>query len=252
VGIGIGCKGIIEPKTTRVEVLPGTLHYLEGHLLFDLVAPTVPANVAVAADNDARVFLAGERAWGAARDHKNVLLLTLGTGVGGAILVDGRVLTGAAGVAGHLGHLTVVPDGEPCICGNRGCLETVFSARAIEAQAFALKHRGVASRLTEVDHLIPSCAEVFKLAEEGDEIARRVVSRATETLAGAIAGLLHLFDPEIVIIGGQIAEAGDALFVPLGRGVARRTRLLLRRDVPVVPSRLEDPSGVIGAAAHKR
>jgi len=140
--LGIGCKGIINPETSRVDALPGTLHYLEGHLLSEILAPALPARTMIVADNDARVALAGEIAWGTARTYRNALMLTLGTGVGGAVLVDGRILRGSTGAAGHIGHLTIDPDGVLCICGNRGCLETVFSARAIESEAFSAMHRG--------------------------------------------------------------------------------------------------------------
>src|SRR5690348_11336727 len=113
---GVGCKGIINPETTRVETLPGTLHYLEGQLLAEMIAPALPSKTPVAADNDARVALAGEIAWGAARECRNAVMLTLGTGVGGGILADGRVIRGVTGAAGHIGHLTMDPDGPLCIC----------------------------------------------------------------------------------------------------------------------------------------
>jgi glucokinase len=243
-GVGIGCKGIINPATTRVEVLPGTLAYLEGAVLRDLV----PAGMRVAADNDARVAMAGELMWGAAKGRANALMLTLGTGVGGAIVADGRLLRGATGVAGHIGHLTVDPDGPVCICGNHGCLETFFSARAIESEAFAVVHRGCASRLAGN----PTCADVFRAAAEGDAIARGIIGRATRALGAALAGLLHILDPEVVIVGGQISEAGEALFEALKQEVRWRTRRLLRREVPIVPPRVADPSGIIGAAALVR
>lgn len=245
---GIGCKGIIDPKTTRVDVLPGTLHYLEGHSLAALACSRVPG-LTIAADNDARIAMAGELRWGAARGHDNAILLTLGTGVGGGIVVDGKILRGATGVAGHVGHYTINTDGPICICGNRGCLETYFSARAIESEAFAAVHRGVASSLLNLSKQPPSCADVFTAAIEGDAIAGRIVARATAVLSSAIAGLVLTFDPELIILGGQISAAGDFLFSPVREDVAARTRLLLRREVPIVPSQLEDPSGVIGAAA---
>jgi glucokinase len=249
-GLGAGCKGIIDTATTRVDTLPGPLHYLEGLRLSDLLAAALPPGVPVAADNDARVALAGERRWGAARGIDNALMLTLGTGVGGAILSGGRILRGENGVAGHLGHLTVDPDGEPCICGNRGCLETVFSARAIESRAHAVAHRGVASRITERSRAGPlSCDAVFDLAAEQDPLALEIVHRATHVLAGAIAGLAFTLDPAVIILGGQIARTGDLVFKPLREEIWRRTRGLLRRDIPVIPSALADPSGVLGAAA---
>jgi glucokinase len=246
---GIGCKGIINPQTSRVEVLPGTLHFLEGRLLSEIVAPSLAANCTLSADNDARVALAGEVAWGAAQQRRNVVMLTLGTGVGGGVLSDGRILRGATGAAGHLGHLTVDADGVLCICGNRGCLETVFSARAIESQAFAAVHRGVDSRLLSSSAKPPSCAEVFGLARIGDTVSADIVRKATHVLASAIAGLAFVFDPEIVVLGGQISEASDLLLEPLRTEVGGRTRSFLRRQIPIVRSALVDPSGVIGAAA---
>ena len=108
-GVGVGCKGIINPDSTMVETLPGALHFLQGLRLSDVVG--LPLEVPVFADNDARVALAGEVVWGAARGHEHALMLTLGMGVGGAALVDGRVLRGHSGVAGHLGHITVDPEG---------------------------------------------------------------------------------------------------------------------------------------------
>jgi glucokinase len=247
--VGIGCKGIINPENTRVEVLPGTLHYLEGQLLSEIVAPALPAGVPIAADNDARVALAGEVAWGAARKCRNVVMLTLGTGVGGGVVADGRVLRGATGAAGHIGHLTVDPFGVLCICGNRGCLETVFSARTIESEAFAAIHRGTESRLLAHGDKLPSCAEVFELARQGDAVASDIIRKATVVLGGAIAGLAFVFDPELIILGGQISEAGDVLLGPLRAEVRWRTQGLLRREIPIVRSALVDPSGVLGAAA---
>lgn len=247
--VGIGCKGIINPETTRVEVLPGTLHYLEGQLLSAIVARALPPEVPIAADNDARVALAGEVAWGAARQYRNVVMLTLGTGVGGGVLADGRVLRGATGAAGHIGHLTVDPFGVLCICGNRGCLETVFSARSIESEAFAAIHRGTESRLLASGDSRPSCAAVFDLARQGDAIASDIIRKATAVLGAAIAGLAFVFDPERVILGGQMSEAGDVLLGPLRAEVRWRTEGFLRREIPIVRSTLVDPSGVIGAAA---
>lgn len=251
-GVGIGCKGIIHPLTTRVEVLPGPLSFLEGHRLGELIGAAIPLGTPVVGDNDARAAMAGELAWGAAKGRSDVLMFTLGTGVGGGIVAGGRLLKGATGVAGHLGHVTVDPDGPPCICGNNGCLETYFSARAIEAEAFSVAHRGCESRLAALVRQGPAaltCRSVFELASEGDELARRIVDRATRALGAALAGLLLVFDPELVIIGGQVSEAGEFLFAALREEVARRTRRMLRREVPMVAPQVATQAGVIGAAA---
>jgi glucokinase len=248
-GVGVGCKGLIDPDTTRIESLRGPLHFLQGLRIVDIVG--LPLEVPVFADNDARVALAGEMVWGAARGRENVLMLTLGNGVGGAALVDGRLLRGHSGVAGHMGHLTLDPHGAICSCGNRGCLETVFSARAIEADARAAVHRGCDSVLTRLFREQPqlaTCRTVFQAASEGDAVAIAIVSPAIYKLGAALAGLLHIFDPEIVILGGHVADAGTDLLVPLQDEVWNRSRGLLGRDVPIVEQQVADKSGIIGAA----
>jgi len=248
-GVGVGCQGIINPDSTMVETLPGPLHFLEGLRLADLVG--LPLDVPVFADNDARVALAGEAVWGAAKGHADVVMLILGTGVGGAVLAGGQLLRGHTGVAGHLGHVTIDPDGPLCACGNRGCLETVFSAAAIEGEAWAAVHRGYASSLTRLFREQPqlaTCRTIFQAASEGDALASDIVSAAIHRLGAAIAGLLHVFDPELVIIGGKMADAGEDLLVPLREEVWSRSRRLLGRDVPLVEQRVADKSGIVGAA----
>jgi glucokinase len=238
-GVGIGCKGIINPSSTLVESLPGTLHFLEGHKLSSFLPP----RLRVEADNDARVAMAGELQWGAAKGRSNALMLTLGTGVGGAVLAEGRLLRGASGIAGHVGHLTVDADGPPCICGNRGCLETYFSAPAIEAAAQASVRRGVATTLKDNS----TCQQIFAAAAAGDMVAKIVITEAIKKLGGAIAGLIHLLDPEVIILGGQITEAGAQLLKPLRAEFGWRTKTLLRRSVPVLLPKVT--SGLAGAAA---
>jgi len=248
-GVGIGCKGIINPDSTEIETLPGALHFLEGLRLSDLVG--LPLDVPVFADNAARVALAAELVWGAARGRQDVMMLTLGAGVGGAVLSGGRLLRGHSGVAGHLGHITVEPAGRLCSCGNRGCLETVFSARAIEGEAWSAVHRGCSSTLTRLFRDQPqlaSCRTVFQAASEGDGVARAIVGTAIAKLAAAVAGLLHVFDPEIVILGGQVADAGADLLQPLEQEVWDRSRGLLGREVPLVAQEVADKTGIVGAA----
>ena len=245
-GIGVGCKGIIDTATSRVTSLPGDLHFLEGRLLTDVIdAGSLP----VYADNDARTALIAEVLWGAARGKRNVVLLTLGTGVGGAVLVDGAILRGASGAAGHLGHVTLDLHGGLCICGNFGCVETRFSSRAIESDYQAHLHRAAPTRLSLGNAGEPPSTEaIFRAAAEGDESARCVLDRAFEYLAAAVVSFLHIFDPEVLILGGNIAEAGPQLLAPIRDEVARRTRILLGREVPIVFQSLVGYGGVAGAA----
>jgi glucokinase len=248
-GAGVGCKGIIDPESTRIEALPGAMHFLQGQRIAELVG--LPADVPVLADNDARAALSGEMVWGAARGHDNVLMLTLGNGIGGAAVSNGRLLRGHSGIAGQMGHITVDPEGAICACGNRGCLETVFSARAIEAEAWGAVHRGCDSVLTRLFREQPqlaTCRTVFQAASEEDAVACAIISRAILKLGAALAGLLHLLDPEVVILGGSVADAGDDLLVPLREEVWKRSRGLLGREVPIVEQQVPDRSGIVGAA----
>lgn len=247
-GVGVGCKGIINYETTRIEVLPGLLRPLQGELLSDLI----PLKLPVRADNDAKVAMVGEMVWGAARGRQDAIMLTLGTGVGGAIVANGKLLRGAGGVAGHLGHTSVMTDGPMCICGNHGCIEALFSADAIEAEAYRVVHSGCVSVLTDNFRDNPervSCKDVFDAAAGGDTVATTIRDRSIRHLGAAIAGLLHVLDPEIVILGGQIVEAGEALFGPLRREVHWRSEGLLRRKVPITEQQVKDRSGITGGAA---
>jgi len=244
--VGIGCKGVVDHKTTVLVRSPGDLKHIEGNVLRDLLGPAV-ANLPVYADNDARIALIAEWIWGAAKGCENVLMITLGTGVGGGLLMEGKIMRGAHGVAGHVGHMTIDPYGPVCICGNYGCLETVFSARSIEAEAFSAAHRRVNSVLTDRGESW-ECADVFKAAAESDEAAKWIIDRATFHLSAAVASLVHLVDPELIVLGGQIAEAGPQLLDPLRYELSRRTRFIVGRDVPIVSPRVPSHTGVIGAA----
>jgi glucokinase len=245
-GIGIGCKGIIDANSTRVKSSPGDLYFLEGQLLSEVIGA---GDLPVCAENDARVALIGEVLWGAARGRRNVVMLTLGTGVGGAVLVDGAILHGANGAAGHLGHTTIDPQGGLCICGNYGCLETHFSSRAIESDYWAHIHRAAPAKLSmSSTGEVPNPEAIFRAAAEGDECARYVVDRALEYLGAAIVSFLHTFDPELFILGGNIVAAGPRLIAPIQDKIAHRTRILLGREVPIVFQEIVGYGGVAGAA----
>lgn len=245
-GIGVGCKGVIDTATSRVNSLPGDLHFLEGKLLADVIGAD---DSPVYADNDARTALIAEVLWGSARGKRNVVLLTLGTGVGGAALVDGVILRGASGAAGHLGHMTIDLHGGLCICGNYGCVETRFSSRAIESDYLAHLHRAAPATLSfDSAGQPPSTESIFHVAAGGDESARYVLNRALEYLAAAVVSFLHVFDPEMLILGGNIAEAGSQLLDPIRAKVAQRTRILLGREIPIVFQSAVGYGGVAGAA----
>jgi glucokinase len=245
-GIGVGCKGIIDAGSTRVKSLPGDLHFLEGEFLNEVIDA---GDFPVCAENDARAALIGEVLWGAARGRRNVVMLTLGTGIGGAVLADGVLLRGANDAAAHLGHMTIDPRGGLCICGNYGCLETYFSSRAIESEYSAHVHRAVPAQLSIANGgELPNPEAIFRAAADGDECARYVVDRALEYLGAAVVSFLHTFDPEIFVLGGNMVAAGSQLIAPIQEKIARRTRILLGREVPIVFQKMVGLGGVAGAA----
>jgi glucokinase len=245
-GIGVGCKGIIDANSTCVKSSPGDLCFLEGRLLSEVIGA---GSLPVCAENDARVALIAEVLWGSARGRRNVVMLTLGTGVGGAVLVDGVILHGANGAAGHLGHTTIDTRGGLCICGNYGCLETHFSSRAIESDYWAHIHRAAPAKLSiNQSGEVPNPEAIFRAAANGDECARFVVERALEYLGAALVSFLHTFDPEVFILGGNIVAAGPQLIAPIREKIARRTLILLGREVPIVFQKVVGYGGVAGAA----
>ena len=226
--------------------LPGNLHFLEGCVLREVVEME---GLPVCADNDARAALVAEVLWGSARGRRNVVLLTLGTGVGGAALVNGMLVRGVSGAACHFGHMTIDAHGGLCICGNHGCLETRFSSRAIESDYAAHIHRALPTLLKpDADGRVPNTEAIFRAASDGDPSARRVLDLALEALTVSVVSLLHIFDPELLILGGNIAAAGTQLLGPLQDEVDRRTRGLLQRKVPIVLQSAVGYGGVAGAA----
>jgi glucokinase len=245
-GIGIGCKGIIDAASSRVKSSPGDLNFLEGQLLSEVIGA---GDLTVCAENDARTALVAEVLWGAARGRRNVVMLTLGTGVGGAVLVDGAILRGTGGSAGHIGHVIVDPRGGLCICGNFGCLETHFSSRAIESGYWAHLHRAAPAKLSlDSTGQPPDTEAIFRAAAVGDQSAHCVLDRAFEYLGAAMVSFMHTFDPEIFILGGNIAAAGPQLLAPIQDRIAGRTRVLLGREVPIVFQKVVGYGGVAGAA----
>lgn len=190
------------------------------------------------ADNDANVATWGEFRLGAGRGRDHVLMLTVGTGIGAGIVSGGHLLHGSHGFAGEVGHIIVEPDGPPCGCGNRGCWETVASGRAIERLSREAFGEGA-----------PSGTGITELARGGDTTALEVLGEVGRRLGEGIAGLVNVLDPEIVVIGGGVVEAGDLLLEPTRRHfLASIEASEFRPDVPIVPAALGPDAGAIGAA----
>ncbi|KRV50417.1 ROK family protein [Wenjunlia vitaminophila] len=247
--VGIGCGG---PLDCSAGVLLGPPH-LPGWWEVPVVRlaereyglPTV-------LENDATAAAAGEHRFGAGRGTRHMIYLTISTGVGGGVVIDGRVYRGAAGNGGELGHVTVERDGRPCrSCGRRGCLEayasgTSIAERAQEAVAEAL----AAGRATALARYSPLTArDVAREAAAGDGVAGEVWAATTDALACGVTSLVNLFEPELVVLGGGVTRAGERLLAPVRRTVREQAMGPAAAAASVVAAHTGDHVGVVGAAA---
>lgn len=197
--------------------------------------------------NDANLAALGEHRFGAGRGLDHLVYLTVSTGIGAGIITDGKLLLGQEGLAGEAGHMTVA-EGPACKCGNRGCLEALASGTAIARDA---QGRIAAGEETSIPHGAPgetTAEAVSAAARAGDPLARAVLERASYHLGVGVLNLVHIFNPQAVIIGGGVSMAGDLLFGPVRRIVAERAMPNFRK-VQVLPSALGDDVGLYGATA---
>ncbi|MDR5710056.1 MAG: ROK family protein [Armatimonadota bacterium] len=202
--------------------------------------------VTVILENDANAAAVGEWWRGAARGARHVLYITWSTGIGGGLLVDGRIYRGASDTAGEIGHITVDPLGPLCPCGRRGHLEGIAGGRAIARAAREALARGEPSRLVAVREI--TAREVAEAARGGDPLARRVLERAARMMGLAVGSMLNLLNPEVVVIGGGVARSWDLLEDPLVRAAREAAFEAPFRAARILVAALEDDAGLIGAA----
>jgi glucokinase len=216
------------PKDGEVAAItiaaPGPTDPFEGIVL---EAPNIPSwknlplkkmlqdkfNVPVAIGNDANLAALGEWRFGAGMGHKNVVYITVSTGIGGGVIIDNQLLLGTHGLAAELGHVTVIPDGPLCSCGQRGHLEAVASGPSITRWVEQELEQGVPSSLSGKSTI--TAVDVSAAAAQGDELARAAMARGATYLGIAVADYLHIFNPSVVIIGGGVSQSGEAFFAPL-------------------------------------
>ena len=202
-------------------------------------------------ENDANLFALGEHWLGAGAGHDQMLGITLGTGVGGGLILDGRLWSGAEGTSGEIGHMTVDPEGQKCHCGNRGCLETMASAFWTVAWVKEQLAQGASSWLRELYEADPDAIEGQTLvvaALQADPLIRRAFDRVGRSLGQAIAAVVHLLGLTRVVIGGRFARAWEVFQPPLQEELYRRLTLFPPELVSVVPAQLGDDAGLVGAA----
>ena len=244
VAVGVGAPGVILVDKGIVVKSPNFPDWNNLPLKNELEkALSIPVFI----ENDANAAALGEKWRGAGRDIRSMIHLTLGTGVGGGIILDNKIWHGADGMAGEIGHMTLIPDGRQCTCGNTGCLEMYASARGI-VQSFReeleRQKLSAAGDLKEV-----TSEKVYQAAREGDAVARRVMKDMGRMLGIGIASLINIFNPERVVIGGGVKDAWPLFIGATHEEIMKRAFQVPAERTEIVPSSLGDDAGMVGAAA---
>ena len=248
VGVGVGAPGPLDRERGLVVTTPNL--GWTNFPLRDVIAERtgIPTRI----DNDANCATLGEWWIGAARGARNVVGMTIGTGIGGGLIIDGKLYHGASDVAGEIGHATIDVTGRLCKCGNYGCLEAYASGPSIAARAReaiagdeeSLLYRMVKGNLDRI-----TAATVYEAAKLGDDMAIDVVRETARFLGAGIANLLNIFNPDVVVIAGGVTQAGDTLFEPLRKEVRKRAFRPAVEACRIVPGTLPGSAGVVGAVA---
>lgn len=250
--VGVALPGAVNPRTGVVGVAPN-LHGWRDVPIRDLLRERLDRPIVAA--NDVNAAALGEWRFGTGRGHRNLVYLGIGTGVGGGAIVDGQLLLGQHGLAGEFGHTVVQIDGPPCHCGGRGCLEAFAAGWAITRDAKQLLDAGMPSMLSELmaDRDEPlSGVLVAVAARQQDGLALEILTRAGHALGVAVASFVHLFNPEIVAIGGGVIAAGDLLFGPMHAALESQLMRPFAENLWVGASELDQDAGLLGAAVLAR
>ena len=247
-GVGIGSPGPLDRETGTVINTPNL--GWRNFPLRDLIANAVglPATL----DNDANCATYGEWWLGAGRNVDTLIGLTLGTGIGGGIVLNGEIFHGVSDAAGEIGHMTIEANGRKCKCGNYGCIEAYASGPAIAARAIEGIEAGAESLLPalvngKLEDL--TAATVYEGVVLGDPYANDVMRETAKLLGAGVANLINILNPEMIVIAGGVTRAGDHLFVPLRAEVRRRAFRAAEERCSIVPGELPGTAGVVGAAA---
>lgn len=246
-GIGIGIPGQIDIKRGIVHSAPN-LPGWEGVQICRILREEF--HIPVILENDANAAAWGENTFGIARGVKNMVCLTLGTGIGGGLIFEGKIYHGHNFGAGEIGHIIVNKDGPRCHCGGVGCLETFSSATGIRDRISEKinKIRKISTEsLPDLNNI--GLAEIFKRARQGDPLFKDIVDDAIEYLGVGITTLVNLLNPEMIVLVGGIANEGEKILLPIKRFVFKRAMKVMLADLKIVLGVLQGQAGVIGAAA---
>jgi glucokinase len=248
-GVGVGSPGPLDRENGIVIVSPNL--GWKNFPLRDEIAKRVKLESTL--DNDANCATLGEFWCGAAVGGRNVVGVTLGTGIGGGLILEGKLYHGASDVAGEIGHTTIDSTGRRCKCGNYGCLEAYASGPAIADRAREAlsgdEGESIILGMVGGDPKRITAQTVYEAAKRGDATAREVVRETARFLGAGVANLLNIFNPDVVVLAGGVTQAGDALFKPLRAEVKRRAFKPAVEACRIVPGALPLSAGVVGAIA---
>ncbi len=275
IGIGVGAPGPLDSRTGILFAPPnlkGWRNVPLRQLLYDAF------NLPIYLGNDANLAGLGEHVYGAGRGVPDMIYVTVSTGIGGGVIIGGRVLEGVSGTAGEIGHMTIDIHGPRCNCGNVGCLEVLASGTAIARRAAEAIEEGLGEtmlavareRAAQKNPLLDQAgrsglslkaetaplsvevdaAVVVEAARRGDAVAAGIMRRAAENVGVGMVNLIHLFNPSLIVIGGGVSKAGPLLFEPVERIVRERAMEVPRQAVRIVRAELGENVGLLGAAAN--
>jgi glucokinase len=247
--IGIGSAGLVQNGIVRNSPnLPGWQGAvpLERLLKKELPGSQIPLTI----DNDANCFVLAEALCGAARGFRNVIGMTLGTGVGGGLVFDGKLYRGSTGGAGELGHVSIKYDGSRCLCGNKGCLEALVGASAIIARYGRLKSKINSSAMLRAGNQKSkiTAADISDNAKRGEPAAVKTMAETGSLLGAALANYVNIFNPQAIVIGGGVAQAGKYILGPAVKEMKKRAMPYNVLGVEVKTAKLGPWAGAIGAA----
>jgi glucokinase len=248
-GIGMGIPGIMDPDLGVVFWSPNFPEWSpEGEPIGSGLAEAT--GLATFIINDARCAALGELYFGAGRGARYMVMITLGTGIGGAIVLDGKLMLGPQGSIGEIGHHTLDPSGPRCGCGNFGCMEALCNIKSIVERCLRkiqTGHPTLITSLVENDWTRITPAIIDQAADNGDALAREVMEETGMWIGIGVSNMINILNPEVFVIGGGVAQAGATIFDPILRTVAARAVKLQASHCRIVPAELGDEAGVKGA-----
>ncbi|HUW45104.1 MAG TPA: ROK family protein [Dehalococcoidia bacterium] len=247
--VGVGAPGLSNPETGILFTSPHLPGWRDVPLR-DIMQERLGKKTFLT--NDANAAALGEFYFGAARGVRNFIYITLSTGIGGGIVIDGKIYNGAIGTAGEVGHMTIDAEGPICNCGNRGCWETLASGTALAREARHRIKEGVRTSILEYaegDVEKVTAQVIHSAAEQGDSLAKELIARTGYYVGVGLANLINIFNPELIVIGGGLSNIGDMLLEPAFKVAGERAYAEAFQAVRFASAELGRNSGVLGAAA---